>query len=153
MQRLVVNCIIEEKMNEFEDKLERLSKPEITNLKHEAMISEQVINMKRKTALSWWWVLFPVYFVAILIMKSFYFPGRNTFGYLTEFIANYPYFSFMVLAILPVLTIVINLLAIKKIWLYSVADRPGINFLRLTLFPALLILISTMIIVTYIILV
>ena len=139
-------------MNEFEDKLDRLSKPEVKSLKHEAMVSELVIHMKRKTALSWWWVLFPVYFVAILIMKSFYFPGRNTFDYLAEFIAHYPYFSFLVLGFLPTLTIVINLMTVKKIWFYAVADRPGIKFLRLTIFPAILILISALVILTYILL-
>ena len=139
-------------MKEFEDKLDRLSKPEVKNLKHESMISEQVINMKRKTALSWWWVLFPVYFAAMLIMKSFYFPGRNTFGYLAEFIARYPYFSFLVLGLLPALAIVINLITVKKIWFYAIADRPGIKFLRLTFFPAILILVSAVVILTYILL-
>ena len=140
-------------MEDFENKLEHLSKPEIKNLKHEPMIWEYFIKMKRKSALSWWWVFFPAYLIAILVMKSFYFPGRSTFEYLKDFIGNYPYFSFLVLTLMPLLTIIINLLAVKKIWFYSASGRLGLNFLRIIFFPLLLIFTSILIIVIYIIMV
>ena len=140
-------------MNDFEIRLEKLSRPEIKNLKHESMMADQIIKMKRNAALSWWWVLLPAYLAATLVMKSFYFPGADAGSYLSEFIRQSPGFSALVLLVLPLLTIVVNLLAVKKIWFYSASVKPGMHILRLTFMPLLLILASLIIIVIYIILV
>jgi hypothetical protein len=140
-------------MKEFEQKLSGLSKPEIKKLKHQEMISDQFIQMKRKAALSGWWILLPAYLTAVLAMKSFYFSGSDTFEFLSEFIRQRQFFSFSIFAGLPLLALILNVISIKKISFYSGNGLMSINLLKMISLPLAIIALSLVSLLIYFLLI
>ncbi len=136
-------------MEEFEKKLIGLSKPEVSDLKHQKMLAEHIIHQKRKTALTWWWAFIPLYVIVALIMKSLYFPGHDLSSDLREFISVNQVLSVIIFGLLPGLTILLNFAGIKNIYFYSGANRLTTSLIRSFLFPVLLIVISIVVIMVY----
>jgi hypothetical protein len=128
-------------MDEFEKKLEEMSKPEIQDLKHQNMLANQIIHEKRKTALTWWWVVLPLYVTATFVMKSLYFPGAGLFKFLGEFILANGRGSFFLFVLLPLFTIIINIQSIRKLYFYS-GDSFDATFILNSLFKLFLIILS-----------
>jgi hypothetical protein len=128
-------------MDEFEKKMEEMSKPEIQDLKHQNMLAERIIREKRKTALTWWWVVLPFYVTATFMMKSLYFPGTGLFKFLGEFILTNSKGSFLLFVFLPLFTIIINVQSIWKLYFYSGASINA-PFILNSLFKLFLITLS-----------
>ena len=78
--------IIDVKMDEFEEKLLKMTKPEVDKLKHESMLAQEIIKAKEKSVLSLWWISLPLYVVAMFLMKALFDPEGNFFLYLYEFV-------------------------------------------------------------------
>ena len=64
-------------MEDLQEILTEMSKPEVPNLKHQEAITDLIIRGKRKIALSLWWLSVPVFVLAALLMEQFYKP-RST---------------------------------------------------------------------------
>ncbi len=58
-------------MKNFEDKLFHMTKPEVSQLKHQDMLANAITKAKDKSVLSWWWLSIPLYLITTLLMKSF----------------------------------------------------------------------------------
>ena len=57
-------------MQNFENKLIQMTKPEVSQLKHQDMLANEITKAKDKSVVSWWWLCIPLYIIATLIMKT-----------------------------------------------------------------------------------
>ena len=58
-------------MENFEDKLTGMTKPEVTQLKHQDMLANSISKAKDKSVLSWWWLSIPLYIISMLITEDY----------------------------------------------------------------------------------
>lgn len=132
----------------FEEKLFQITKPEISQLKHQNMLAKAIINAKDKSVLAWWWLSIPLYLIATLLMKSFFMPSTTLISNLHEFSRKEKYSSAVFFVVIPVLFIVINFISIKKIYFLSGSPK-SIIFLRAVWFNVLIIVACIFILVIY----
>jgi hypothetical protein len=85
-----------------------LSKPEINDLKHQNLLSEEIIHAKNRHAMSLWWLLIPLYVIATLTMKTLYMK-TSIKQEIILFKANNQVLSALLFLISPVLIIIFNL--------------------------------------------
>lgn len=135
-------------MKDFEDKLFQMTKPEVSQLKHQELLANTITKAKDKSVLSWWWLSIPLYLIATLLMKSFFLPSTSLTSNLHELSRNGRYSSVLIFAVLPVVFILINLITIRKIFFLSGSPKP-IDFLRLVWFNIIIIIASILILLIY----
>jgi hypothetical protein len=136
------------KMKDFEDELIKMTKPEVTQLKHQDMLANAIAKAKDKSVVSWWWLCIPLYIIATLLMKTFFMPGTTLISNIYELTGKERYSSLLFFLILPIVFIIINFISIRKIYLLS--DRlKTINFVRAIWFNALIIIGSILVILIY----
>jgi hypothetical protein len=132
----------------FEKKLMDMIKPEIKELKHEAMLADAIVNAKDKSVVSWWWLSVPVFIILMLMMKSTFMPGTTLISNMHELEGSQKYMSLIFFLISPLILILINAFSIKKI--YFLSGRPkSINFLGTIWFNILIIILSVLILIIY----
>jgi len=136
-----------EKQN-FEKKLEEMSKPEIHQLKHENMLAKAIINAKDQSVVSWWWISVPLFIIMMLLMKSFYMPGTSLISNIHELAGKEKYMSLIFFLISPVILIIVNVLSIRKIYFLSGSPK-SMNFLETVWFNVLVISVSVFILIIY----
>ncbi len=136
-----------EKQN-FEKKLKEMKKPEVSNLKHEDMLANAIINAKDKSAVSFWWLSIPLFITAMLMMKSIYMPGTSLISNLNDLAASQKYIYIVFFIISPLVLIVVNILTIRNI--YVLSGRPkSLNFLEGIWVNVLMIVLSVLILIIY----
>jgi hypothetical protein len=133
----------------FEEKLEKMTKPEITQLKHEDMLADAIINAKDKSVVSWWWLSVPLFIIMMLLMKSFFMPGTSLISNIHELAVKEKFISLIFFLISPIVLIAINLISIRRIYYLSGNPKP-VNFLETVWFNVLIILLSVLILIIYI---
>jgi len=136
-----------EKLN-FEKKLKEMGKPEITQLKHEDLLSDSIINARDKSVVSWWWLSVPIFIILMLLMKSTFMPGTNLFSEMHELKSNQKLISIIFFLISPVILIVINTLTIRKIHFLSGSPK-SFTFIGVVWFNLLTIVVSAFILIIY----
>ena len=144
---LIIN-IIDMATQNFEDILNNITKPEVPELKHEAMLSKIIIKAKSKSVVSLWWLCIPLYIIAALLMKSFYVQGTSLISNLHQLTDSKSYTSVLLFIVLPVLFIIINVLSIKQLFfLYSSLTKT--SFLKLIAVHVFIILLSLLVLLIY----
>ena len=134
-------------MENFEEELIKMTKPEISNLQHQDILRKTILNAKEKSALSWWWLCIPLYIIAALLMKSF-FMHTTLVSNIHDLESKEKYFSLLIFLLLPVVFIVINFLSIRKI--HFLSGSPGmIDLLKSVWFNITIIIASFLIILIY----
>jgi hypothetical protein len=136
-----------EKLN-FENKLKEMKKPEISQLKHEDLLSKAIINAKDKSVVSWWWLSVPIFIVMMLLMKSEFMPGTSLISNMHELETNQKLISIVFFLISPLSLILVNALTIKKIHFLSGSPK-SLNFLEAVWFNILIIAVSACILIIY----
>src|SRR5437868_11774120 len=132
----------------FEENLKKITKPEMSELKHEVMLSKIIIKTKDRSVVSFWWLFIPLYVIAAFIMKSYYTPNASLITILHEFADSKGYTTVLLFFILPVLLIVINLLSIKQLYfLYNGLTKAG--FLKTIAVQILIIVFSLFVLLIY----
>jgi hypothetical protein len=134
----------------FEDKLIQMTKPEVTDLKHQEMLSEAVLKAKEKSIVSWWWICIPLFIICMLIMKSMFMHGTTLISNLQEYAEKEKYQSFFLFIIMPVGLIIFNLLSIRKVYIFYGSPRET-SFLELVWFNVVIIVFSILVLVIYLI--
>jgi hypothetical protein len=132
----------------FEQKLGEMTKPEITHLRHEDMLSNAIINAKDKSVLSWWWICVPLFILAMLLMKSIYMPGTTLISGLDELRGREKYISVIFFLISPFVLIIINAVSIRKIYFLSGSPK-SVNFIQTVWHNILIIALSVLILIIY----
>jgi magnesium-transporting ATPase (P-type) len=135
-------------MQNFEEELIQMSKPEISQLKHQDMLANAITNAKDKSVLSWWWLCIPLYIIAALLMKSFFMPDTTLISNIHELVSKERYTSVLFFLIVTVLLIIFNIFSIRKIFFLSGSPKT-INFLKTVWFNVLILILSTLILLIY----
>lgn len=126
MQPNIAYGIIDFHMDEFEKMLSKMSKPEVTELRHQAMLADQIIKTKHKAALSWWWLGIPVYILLAFIMKSFYAPGSSLKSSLAKFAETNGLLAWSSFVAFPTVLIIINGVSVYKLAIMNDGLRGGL---------------------------
>jgi hypothetical protein len=135
-------------MEEFDEILDKMSKPQISGLKHQEMLSDAVIKARERSVLSWWWISIPVYLIAALLMKTVFMPGTSFYSNLHAMASGNRFLSILLFLVIPAIIIVVNLFHIRKI--YSLTGNPGsATFFRIAWFNLLAVAASAVIILIY----
>jgi hypothetical protein len=132
----------------FEKKLENMTKPEIRALKHEDMLAGAIINAKDKSIVGWWWLSVPAFVILMLMMKSVFMPGTTLISNMHEMESTQKYVSIIFFLISPLILIMINALTIKKIYFLSGSPK-SIRFLGTIWYNVLIIIFSLLILIIY----
>jgi hypothetical protein len=132
----------------FEKKLEKMTKPEIPQLKHEDMLANAIINAKDQSVVSWWWLSVPIFIIMMLLMKSFYMPGTSLISNIHELAVKEKYMSLIFFFISPIVLIIVNILSIRRIY-YLSGNTKSVNFLETVWFNVLIIFLSVLILIIY----
>jgi len=135
-------------MQNFEEKLTQMTKPEVTHLKHQDMLASAITKAKDKSVISLWWLSIPLYLIATLLMKSIFMPHTTLFSNIHDFTSAETYLSVLFFLVLPSVFIVINFISIRNIYFLSGSPK-SINFLLTVWFNVLMIIFSILILLIY----
>ncbi|MGA7722724.1 MAG: hypothetical protein WCA84_16265 [Ignavibacteriaceae bacterium] len=136
-------------MKNFKDKLTNMSLPEINNLRHEELLAKVITSAHSKTAISFWWIIIPLYVIAAFVMKSFFVTHSTLRSNLRELADKTGYLTNLLFILMPVILIVTNMLSIKNIYFLSGSPKT-IKFLSAAVIQIIIIFISLIIILVYI---
>lgn len=136
-------------MQNFEEQLSKMSKPEISSLKHQDMLAESIFKARDKFVLSWWWLCIPLYLVAAFIMKSCFMPAKSFLSSLHDFAEQNIYSALLLFVLIPVVFIVMNAWSIRKIYFLSGSPKTT-RFLLSVWMQMLIILFAIFILIIYI---
>ena len=134
------------KMENFEKKLIQMTKPEISQLKHQDMLEQEIMNAKDKFVVNLWWLSIPLYFLGAYMMKSIYLHA--------SFITTIHEFTYkghpaiLWFLILPVLLIIVNFLTIKKLY-YLYGSTKASMFIRIIFIHLIILVFSLFILLMY----
>ena len=135
-------------MQTFEEKLAQMTKPEVTQLKHQEMLARTIIKAKDKSVISWWWLSIPLYLITTLLMKTIFMTQTPLRLNMHEFESRETDSSVLFFILLPIVIIIINFISIRNI--YFLLGRPkSITFLQTAWFNVLMILFSILILIIY----
>ncbi|MBS1517726.1 MAG: hypothetical protein JSS91_06535 [Bacteroidetes bacterium] len=137
-------------MDNFEEKLSSMSKPEVSELRHQEMISSALIKAKDRTALSFWWISIPLYLIAMLVMKTFYMPESAVTAGIRDFSQGNMFTAIVFFILAPAAVIIMNLLSIRKIYYVSGNPKPQ-KFLKTVIINLIMIILSVFVIIIFLI--
>ena len=100
-------------MDDFEKMLVNLSKPEVKELSHQHVLADQIIQAKNKHALSFWWLLIPIYVIAMLAMKTFY-VKTSLKEEINSFRTFHPLLAFSFFILGPIIFILFNSFLVRR---------------------------------------
>jgi len=127
-----------------------MTKPEVSQLKHEDMLAKAIANAKDKTVLSWWWLIIPLYIISMLLMKSLFMPNETLATGIRDLTAKQEFVAYSFFLIMPIILIIINIISIRKI--YYLSGNPESFILLKAVWPNLfMILLSILILIIYLI--
>jgi len=135
-------------MENFEETLFKMTKPEVSQLKHQDTLANAITKAKDKSALSWWWLSIPLYMLATLLMKSFFMPSTTLMSNLHDLTSKEKYSSVFFFVFLPIIFIAINFISIKNIYFLSGSPK-SLNFFQAVWFNVLIIIASILILIIY----
>lgn len=107
--------------NEFLKEMEQLQVPDISAPTHQKTVKMTIMNAERSATLGIWLIVIPCYFLLCVFIYYYYNVHANWFGAMFKLIISLeqnPYIDFiapLVLVVLPVISIIINALAITNV--------------------------------------
>jgi hypothetical protein len=135
-------------LQNFEDSLLKMTKPEVSELKHQDMLANAIIKAKDSSALSWWWLSIPLYVIAAFCMKNFFMPQATLISSIHEFSGKEKYLSMLLFLIMPIVLIILNSLSIRRVY-HTLGNLANINLFRKVWLNLLMILFSILILLIY----
>lgn len=135
-------------MENFEDKLTRMTKPEVTQLKHQNMLANSISKAKDGSVLSLWWLSIPLYIIAVLLMKTVFMPHTTLFSNLHDLTEKNKYSSLLVFLLFPLIFITINIISIRKTY-FLLGSAWTVNFFKAVWANILVIICSIIVLIIY----
>lgn len=132
----------------FEEKLIKMTKPEVTRLIHEDALATVITKAKEKSVISLWWLIIPLYLIATLLMKTFFIPQTTLLSNIHELTSKERYTSVLFFLVLPILFIIINLITVRKIH-FLLGNPKSIAFLKVVWFNVLIIVSSMLVLIIF----
>ena len=147
--------------DEFLKKMENLKVPEIDPREHPKMVKMAIMNAERSAALGVWLIVVPCYFLFCVFMYYFFHIKLNLFESMFNLMSSLdknPYLKFLsplLLVILPIVSIIINALAIIHVQYQKFGPEQGkikefSITIKIKVWNILLILVSLAIVLTFI---
>lgn len=136
------------KMENFEDKLTRMTKPEVNQLKHQNMLANSISKAKDGSVLSLWWLSIPLYIIAVLLMKTVFMPHTTLFSNLHDLTEKNKYSSLLVFLLFPLIFITINIISIRKTY-FLLGSAWTVNFFKAVWANILVIICSIIVLIIY----
>lgn len=137
-------------MQNFEEKLIQMTKPEVNQLKHQDLLADAVSKAKDSFVVSWWWLIIPLYIISTLLMKSIYLPGTTLISNIRDLTTKQKSLTNLFFIILPVFFILLNIFAIRRVYIHS--GSPGsITFIKTVWSNVVIIFFSILILIIYLI--
>ena len=136
------------KMENFEDKLTRMTKPEVNQLKHQNMLANSISKAKDGSVLSLWWLSIPLYIIAVLLMKTVFMPHTTLFSNLHNLTEKNKYSSLLVFLLFPLIFITINIISIRKTY-FLLGSAWTVNFFKAVWANILVIICSIIVLIIY----
>lgn len=125
-----------------------MTKPEVSQLKHQDMLADAISKAKDKSVVSWWWLCIPLYMIAALLMKTFFIPGTTLISNMDALKGAGRYSSVLFFVVIPIVFITVNFISIRKIYLLSGSPKT-IQFIWAVWFNALIIIFSMLVLIIY----
>jgi hypothetical protein len=125
-----------------------MTKPEVSHLKHQDMLTDAIIKAKDKFVLSFWWLSIPLYIVAAFVMKSAFMPQATLYSSIHEFADKEKYLSILIFLVSPLTFIVLNTISIRKVYI-MLGGKATIEFIRTVWLNFLIILFSVLTLLIY----
>lgn len=135
-------------MENFEDKLTRMTKPEVNQLKHQNMLANSISKAKDGSVLSLWWLSIPLYIIAVLLMKTVFMPHTTLFSNLHNLTEKNKYSSLLVFLLFPLIFITINIISIRKTY-FLLGSAWTVNFFKAVWANILVIICSIIVLIIY----
>jgi hypothetical protein len=135
-------------MKNFEEKLIEMTKPEVSQLKHQDMLENAITKAKDKSVISLWWLSIPFYLLAALIMKSRYVPHSSFISSFHELTESKGYLTIILFLATPVILIIVNTLSLRKLF-HLYGNTKATWFIRTVITPILIIFLSLLILIIY----
>ena len=135
-------------MGKFEDILDQMSKPEISDLKHADAMGKAIVKVKDKSAVSLWGLSIPFYLLAAFVMKSIYTPGLSVVSAFHELFEMKGHVAVLIFLVLPVLLIVINIINIRQLF-FLYGDKRKPSFSKLVFAEMFIIFLSVIALIIY----
>jgi len=135
-------------MKNFEEQLAQMSKPEISNLKHQDMLANAITNAKDKSVLSWWWISIPLYIIAALLMKTLFMHHTTVITGIHELTSKSKYISLLLFLVLPAIITILNFTSIRRIY-YLLGSPKTFKFIQVVWFNILMIILSVLVLIVY----
>ena len=132
----------------FEQKLREMTKPEVSELKHQELLGKALLRAKAKSVLSGWWLSVPLYVLVMFAMKSLFLPGTTLMSNLREMAMKHSGLTLMLFLILPMAFIIISVLSIRRIRFLS-GSRRIYDLFKVAWFNLMIIALSLIAIVIY----
>jgi len=148
MQPNLAFSIIAMEIQNFEQKLVQMTKPEIPQLKHQDMLANAITRARDKSVLSWWWLSIPLYIIAALLMKSFFMPGTTLVSNIHELAGKERYTTVIFFIVVPVILIIFNFFSMRKIHFLSGSPKT-LNFLVAVWYNVLVMILSFLVLLIY----
>jgi hypothetical protein len=112
------------------------------------MLANAISNAKDRSVVNWWWLSVPLYIIAALLMKTVFMPKTTLISNIHEFAGKEKYSSIFFFLILPAISIIINLISIRKVYFLS-GNPKELKFLEGVWYNILMIIISVLILIIY----
>jgi hypothetical protein len=134
----------------FEEKLLKMTKPEVKDLHHQELLAEAILKAKEKSIVSWWWLSIPLFIIGMLLMKSHFKPGSSLINNIKEYSATDKYSAIFFFVIIPTIFIFVNLLSIRNVFIF-LGKPKEYSFLESVWFNLVIILFSIIVLTLYLI--
>ncbi|HEY4787782.1 MAG TPA: hypothetical protein VIH57_17120 [Bacteroidales bacterium] len=125
-----------------------MPKPEISDLKHQDMLANALVTARDKSVLSGWWLSVPLYMLAALLMKTVFVPNTTLISLIHELTRTQKYSSLFFFVLVPVVFIVLNFMAVKRIH-YLSGNPQTMKLLQMVWFNLLIIVVSLLLLIIY----
>lgn len=120
-------------MDEFEQMLDDLSRPELPPLRHQEFMERAVIRIKARTIVSLWWLVIGCYVVASLLMKAAHVPGSSFARSFRLFSTVHPGWTILLFVVIPTAVAIFTAVSLHRIYVLAGRPRKAAFLRRMTL--------------------
>lgn len=133
-------------MDNLEEQLTQMSKPEVSQLKHQDLLAGLIMQAKSRSVVSWWWLAVPIYIAATLFMKTFFMPESSFAANLRDRNGQEQYTSLFFFLVLPLALIWVNLTSVRRI--HIALGNPDLKGTLRAAWSNILLILAALLVIT-----
>jgi hypothetical protein len=117
--------------------------------KLEELLERSLSNATDKSVISGWWIIIPIYIIAMLFMKTVFLPETTLISNIDELADKEKYSSIFFFLLIPFVLLLLNLITIWRIYSLS-GNKQRSRFLKSVWHNILIIIFSIIVLFIYI---